>query len=206
MHMTPLGILPTMQLFMPASCAALLKLIDTDSGKGTAVFRLIPDFKVSYECRSFGVLFLHIDDLCTSAATQNALHHGASPTQSYPHQAPSQTSREAYFSPPAHVQQQQPPTQPAQQSGYYSQELALRNGVGSNANNGGGNDGSMQYYNQNGYYFVNNGMHATEQDQSYYKNMFIELGFGEPNPPGPQHVHQAPIAYSHHMQHANYGH
>jgi hypothetical protein len=147
--------------------------------------------------------------ICTLAAVQNPHHHGAvqnSPTQPYPHQAPSQASRDAYFSPPAHVQRQPPASQPAQQNGYYPQELALRNGVGTNTTNGGANDASMQYYHQNGYYFMNNGMHATEQDQSYYKNMFIELGFGEPNPPVPQHVHQAPMAYSHHMQHANYGH
>jgi hypothetical protein len=71
---------------------------------------------------------------------------------------------------------------------------------------GNANAAPMQYYNQNPYYFNMGGgvMHATEQDQSYYKNMFIELGFGEPNVG--QHPHQGSMAYPHHMpQHANYG-
>lgn len=89
----------------------------------------------------------------------------------------------------------------------------MRNGAVSNHNsiNGiAGGNASMQYYGQNAaYYFTSggsSGMHATEQDQSYYKNMFIELGFGEPNPPvaQPGH-HQDSMGYSHHMpQHTSY--
>lgn len=158
-----------------------------------------------------GDLFLYTDDDIIPG--QNNPHHGSvqnSPTQTYPHPVSAPASRDAYFSAPSHVQQQQPQSsQPQQQNGYYSQELTLRSGAGTNttSSSSGGSDASMPYYPQNGYYFMsNNGMHATEQDQSYYKNMFIELGFGEPNPPVPQHGHQAPMTYSHHMQHANYGH
>ncbi|KXN87728.1 Protein priB [Leucoagaricus sp. SymC.cos] len=167
---------------------------------------------------------------------QNNAHGSTqnSPTQSYPHQA-APGNREVYYPPPSshvqqqqqqhQVQQQQPqpsPTQqhqqqhsPTHQNEYYghSSDMSLRNG-GISTNNvngsagGGANAASMQYYNQNPFYYMGGGggMHATEQDQSYYKNMFIELGFGEPNPPVAQHPHQGSIAYSHHMpQHANYG-
>jgi len=133
-----------------------------------------------------------------------------SPTQAYPHQT-AQTNREAYF-PASHVQHQPQQHQPPQQSEYYSPELSLRNSaVNGNNNINGGNSGGanaapVPYYNQNGFYLTGAGtMHATEQDQSYYKNMFIELGFGEPNPPVAQYPH-GPMAYPHHMQHANYGH
>lgn len=90
--------------------------------------------------------------------------------------------------------------------------MSLRNSAINTSNinggtGGGANTASMPYYNQNGFYVMGGSMYATEQDQSYYKNMFIELGFGEPNPPVAQHLHQGSMAYPHHMQqHANYGH
>jgi len=142
--------------------------------------------------------------------------HGStqnSPTQAYPHLA-AQANREAYF-PPSHVQ---PPghhsTAQPPQSDYYSHDMSIRNGVvsTSNVNNtaagGSANAASVQYYPQTSFYYMNgSSMHATEQDQSYFKNMFIELGFGEPNPPVAQHPHQGPMSYPPHMQqHANYGH
>lgn len=156
--------------------------------------------------------------------------HGSaqnSPTQTY---QTSSASREVYYAPALHAPQahqmspshqlRSPPQQhQSQHSGtgsgdYYGQQsvdMSMRNSTVSNHNNingsacGNVNVASMQYYGQNSYYFTSSSMHATEQDQSYYKNMFIELGFGEPNPPVTHLGHQGSMAYSHHMpQHTNY--
>jgi len=175
----------------------------------------------------FCCAFLVIHSNAFSPGQNNA--HGSahnSPNQSY---QTSSASREVYFAPAPHTQQvhqvssHQQPSPPQQHqlqhsgtgSGdYYGQQsldMSMRNGAVSNHNhiNGiAGGNAPIQYYGQNTYYFTNGGscgMHATEQDQSYYKNMFIELGFGEPNPPVAQPGHQDSMAYAHHMpQHANY--
>ncbi|KAF5358156.1 hypothetical protein D9756_001799 [Leucocoprinus leucothites] len=139
------------------------------------------------------------------------------------HQQPPPPPPQPQQSPPQQHPQPHTGTVTQQNGEYYehtSADMTLRNG-GVNNNNVNGNAGGnangtsmQQYYTQNPYYFMGGsgggggGMHATEQDQSYYKHMFIELGFGEPNPPAAaqHHPHQGSMAYAHHMpQHANYG-
>lgn len=107
--------------------------------------------------------FIYSCDLHTSASTtQNAVQ--SSPPQVYPHQR-SRDQPGFHFPASPHL--------PAHPSDQYQLDSQTRNPI----DHGSGQPTGAVHY--SGTYFPSGPHHATELDAHYWKNMFLELGFGE---------------------------